>query len=315
MYRAGRYVGQGELLFLIDPRNYKAQADQAKSTLAGDVAALAKARMECERDRRLIVNAVISREQFENDHAAEGQAAAAVESDRATLSRAQLSRGWTQVTSPIAGIAGTAQAKVGTLVSPTTTMTTVSRVDPMKVQFNISESEYLRSAAGNHWGEPGRGAEPALELILDDGSVYPHRGIVIPTSHQIDQQTGMIAMQGSFPNPGNILRPGQHATVRAPVETRKGALLVPQGAINELQGAYRIGVVASDGLVDVRTVRAGEHVGNMWVIDEGLRPGEKIIVEGFARVRPGMLVRAAPASGSPTAPVTAPPAAAPSPGR
>jgi membrane fusion protein (multidrug efflux system) len=315
MYRAGRYVGQGELLFLIDPRNYKALADQAKSTLDRDVAALAKTRLDVERDRQLIANAVISREQFDNDLAAEGQAAAAVESDRATLSRARLSRGWTQVTSPIAGIAGVAQAKVGTLVSPPTTMTTVSQVDPIKVQFNISESEYLRSAAGNHWVEPGRRAEPALELILDDGSVYPHRGIVIATNRQVNQQTGMIAIEGSFPNPGNILRPGQYAKVRAPVETRKGALLVPRRAVNELQGAYRIGVVASDGLVDVRTVRAGEHVGNMWVIDEGLRPGEKIIVEGLARVRPGMLVRAAPASGGPTASVTAPPAAAPSPER
>jgi membrane fusion protein (multidrug efflux system) len=315
MYREGRYVGQGELLFLIDPRNSKALADRAKSTLERDVAALAKARLEVEGDRQLIANAVISREEFDNDLAAETQAAAAVESDRATLAQARFNRGWTQVTSPIAGIAGTSRAQVGTLVSPPTAMMTVSQVDPIKVQFNISESEYLRSAAGSHWMEPGRGAEPALELILDDGSVYPHRGTVISPNRQVDQQTGLIAIQGVFPNPGNILRPGQHPKVRAPVETRKGALLVPQRAVNELQGAYRIGVVASDGKVDVRTVRAGEQVGSMRVIDEGLRPGEKIIVDGFARVKAGMLVRAAPASGGPIASATAPPSAAPSPGR
>jgi membrane fusion protein (multidrug efflux system) len=314
MYREGRYVGQGELLFLIDPRNYQAQADQAKVTLDRDVAALAKARVDVERDRQLIVNAAISREQFDNDLTAQEQAAAAVESDRATLAQAQFNRGWTQVTSPIAGIAGSARAQVGTLVSPPTTMTTVSQVDPIKVQFNVSESEYLRYAASNHWVEPGRGAEPTLELILDDGSVYPHRGIAIAPNRQVNEQ-GLIAIEGQFPNPGNVLRPGQHPKVRAPAETRKGALLVPLRAVNELQGAHRIGVVAADSKVDVRTVRAGDQIGNMRVIEEGLRPGEKIIVDGFARVKPGMVVRPTPASGAPIASANASPSGPPSLGR
>jgi RND family efflux transporter MFP subunit len=311
VYREGTFVGQGELLFLIDPRNYKAVADQAKSTLDRDVAALAKARLDVRRDRQLIAQDAITQQQLDNDVAAEQQAAATVESDRAALARAQLNRDWTQVTSPIAGIAGIAQAQVGTLVSTSTTMTTVSQVDPIKVQFNIAETEYLRSAEGNHWAEPRRGAEPALELILDNGSVHPHLGTVVVTNRQVNPQTGTIAIQGVFPNPGNILRPGQYAKVRAAVETRKEALLVPQRAVNELQGAYQIGVVAADGKVDVRTVHAGEQVGNLWIIDDGLRPDEKIIVEGFARVRPGMLVRASPAADSPTASVAAPPAAAP----
>jgi membrane fusion protein (multidrug efflux system) len=311
VYREGTFVAQGELLFLIDPRNYKAIADQAKSTLERDVAALAKARLDVGRDRQLIAQDAITQQQLDNDLAAERQAAATVESDRATLAQAQLNHGWTQVTSPIAGIAGIAQAQVGTLVSTSTIMTTVSQVDPIKVQFNIAEIEYLRSAAGSHWAEPGRSAEPTLELILDDGSVYPHRGTVVVTNRQVNPQTGTIAIQGVFPNPGNILRPGQYAKVRAAVETRKEALLVPQRAVNELQGAYQIGVVAADGKVDVRTVRAGEQVGNLWIIDDGLRPDEKIIVEGFARVRPGMLVRPSPASDTPTASVTATPAAAP----
>ena len=314
-YREGTYVGQGELLFLIDPRNYKALADQARSTLDRNMATLAKARLDVKRDRQLIASEAIAPQQLDNDLAAEREAAASVESARATLAQAQLSHGWTQVTSPIAGIVGIATLQVGSLVSTSSVMTTVSQVDPIKAQFNISENEYLRSARGNHWAEPAESAEPILELILDDGSVYPYRGAVIVTNRQVNPQTGTIAIQGSFPNAGNILRPGQYAKVRGAVETRKGALLVSQRAVNELQGAYQVAVVASDGKVDVRTVRAGEQVGNQWIIEEGLHPGEKIVVEGFARVRPGMVVRASPAPDGSTASATTPAAAAPSPGR
>ena len=314
VYREGTFVAQGELLFLIDPRNYKAIADQAKSTLARDVAALAKARLDVGRDRQLIAQDAITQQQLDNDLAAERQAAATVDSDRATLAQAQLNHGWTQVTSPIAGIAGIAQAQVGTLVNTSTIMTTVSQVDPIKVQFNIAEVEYLRSAEGSHWAEPGRGAEPALELVLDDGSVYPHRGTVVVTNRQVNPQTGTLAIQGAFPNPGNILRPGQYAKVRAAVEMRKEALLVPQRAVNELQGAYQIGVVAADGKVDVRTVRTGEWAGDLWVIEDGLHPGEKVIVEGFARVRAGMSVRAMPSPEGSTASASPPGGRAPSKG-
>jgi len=314
-YREGTYVGQGELLFLIDPRNYKALADQAKSALDRNMATLAKARLDVKRDRQLIASEAIAPQQLDNDLAAEREAAASVESARATLAQAQLNQGWTQVTSPIAGIVGIATLQVGSLVTASSVMTTVSQVDPIKVQFNISENEYLRSARGNHWAEPAESAEPILELILDDGSVYPHRGAVIVANRQVNPQTGTIAIQGAFPNAGNILRPGQYAKVRAAVETRKGALLVSQRAVNELQGAYQVAVVASDGKADVRTVRAGEQVGNQWIIEEGLHPDEKVVVEGFARVRPGMAVRASPASDGSTASPTAPTAAAPSPGR
>ena len=314
VYREGAYVRQGELMFLIDPRNYKAVADQARSTLDRNAAALAKARLDVKRDRELIAAQVIPAQQLDNDLAAEREAAATVETSRATLAQAELNRGWTQVTSPIAGIAGIAQAQVGTLISTSSVMTTVSQVDPIKAQFNISETEYLHSAGGNHWAEPVRGGEPTLDLILDDGSVYPHRGTVVVTNRQVNVQTGTIALQGSFPNPGNLLRPGQYAKVRAAVDTKKDALLVPQRAINELQGAYLIGVVAPDGKVDVRTVRAGEWVGDLWVIDDGLHPGEKVIVEGFARVRPGMSVRAMPAPESSTASASPPAGRAPSKG-
>ena len=315
VYREGAYVDRGQRLFLIDPRNYKALADQAKSVLQRNLATLAKARLDVQRDRQLIASQAIAPQQLDNDVAAEREAAANVASARATLAQAQLNQGWTQVTSPIAGIVGIATLQVGSLVTASSVMTTVSQVDPIKVQFNISENEYLRSARGNHWAEPAESAEPILELILDDGSVYPHRGAVIVANRQVNPQTGTIAIQGAFPNAGNILRPGQYAKVRAAVETRKGALLVSQRAVNELQGAYQVAVVASDGKADVRTVRAGEQVGNQWIIEEGLHPDEKVVVEGFARVRPGMAVRASPASDGSTASPTAPTAAAPSPGR
>jgi RND family efflux transporter MFP subunit len=314
VYREGAPVRQGELMFLIDPRNYKAVADQARSTLERNAAALAKARLDVKRDRELIAAQVIPAQQLDNDLAAEREAAATVETSRATLAQAELNRGWTQVTSPIAGIAGFAQAQVGTLVGTSSVMTTVSQVDPIKAQFNISETEYLHSAEGNHWAEPGRGTEPTLELILDDGSLYTHRGTVVVTNRQVNAQTGTIGLQGSFPNPGGLLRPGQYAKVRAAVDTKKDALLVPQRAINELQGAYLIGVVGSDGKVDVRTVKAGEWVGELWVIEDGLHPGEKVIVEGFARVRPGMSVRAMPAPESSTASASHPAGRAPSKG-
>jgi membrane fusion protein (multidrug efflux system) len=312
-YREGTRVTRGDLLFSIDPRNYQAVADQAKAALDRNIAALAKARLDVKRDRQLIAQNVIPQQQLDNDIAAEQEAAASVESSRATLAQARLSHGWTQVTSPIDGIAGIAQAQVGNLVSTASVMTTVSQVDPIKAQFNISEVEYLHSAQGNHWAEPARGDDPVLDMVLDDGTTYPHRGTVVVTNRQVDPRTGTIALQGAFPNPGNVLRPGQYGKVRAAIDIRKGALVVPQRAVNELQGAYQVGVVGPDSKVDVRTVRVGEQVGNHLVVEEGLQRGDKVIVEGFARVRPGAQVKATPASDSSSASASAP--AAPSPGR
>jgi len=294
-YRDGAYVQKGDVLFLIDPRNYKAALDNATSTLAHNVAALEKARLDVKRDRELIAGQFIPQQQFDNDLAAEREAEANVGSARAALAQAELNHGWTQVTSPLSGIAGIAQMQVGSLVSTSAVMTTVSQVDPIKADFNISELEYLKSAKGTQWAEPAHGGEPVLELILEDDSTYPHGGNVVAINRQVDPRTGTIAVQGSFPNPGNLLRPGQYGKIGATVERRKGALLVPVRALNELQGAYQVGVVGGDGRVDVRTVQLGEQVANELIVERGLQAGEKVIVEGFARVRPGMLVSARPA--------------------
>ena len=295
-YRDGAYVQKGDVLFLIDPRNYKAALDNAKSTLAHDVAALEKARLDVKRDRELIAGQFIPQQQLDNDLAAEREAEADVGSARAALARAELNHGWTQVTSPISGIAGLAQMQVGSLVGTSTVMTTVSQVDPIKAEFNISELEYLKSAKSTHWADPTYGDDRALELILDDDSSYPHGGKVVAINRQVDPRTGTIAVLGSFPNPGTLLRPGQYGKIRAAVDVRKQALLVPVRALNEIQGSYQVGVVDGDGKVDVRSVQVGQQIANELIVERGLQPREKVIVEGFARVRPGMLVSAKPAA-------------------
>jgi membrane fusion protein (multidrug efflux system) len=300
-YKEGGFVHEGEPLYLIDPRNYKDLSNQARHTLDRNVAAFENARINFERDKKLIAAGVISRQQYDNDAAALRQAAESVETSRAALKQAELYHSWTQVVSPIAGIAGITQVQVGDLANTSTMMTTVSQVDPIKAQFNISEVEYLRSIQGNHWAEAGESSERNLELILADGSVYPHRGVVIVVNRQVDQRTGTIAIQCLFPNPGNALRPGQYARVRTAVITQKNALLVPQRAVNEVQGAYQVAVVGSDGKVDFRTIKTGEQIGTMWIVESGVSAGDKAIVSGLARLKPGMPVHAVPASHGATA--------------
>jgi RND family efflux transporter MFP subunit len=312
VYREGSFVRDGDLLYIIDARNYKDLADQAKSTLDRNIAALEKSNLDVQRDKQLIAGQAITRQQLDDDTAAQREAAASVETARAALRQAQLNRGWTQVTSPIAGIVGIAQVQVGALVNTATVMTTVSQVDPIKAQFNISEVEYLRSVQGSHWVETGESAERNLQLILADGSIYPHRGVVIVINRQVDQQTGTIAIQGSFPNPGNILRPGQYGKVRAAIGTRKNALVVPQRAVVEVQGASQVGVVGSDGKFDIRVIRTADPFGTSLVVENGLSVGERVIVSDLARLRPGMLVRAVPASEGATASAGQSPAGSPS---
>jgi RND family efflux transporter MFP subunit len=301
VYREGAFVHTGDVLFLIDPRNYKEALDAAKATLQSNTAALSRARLDVERDRQLIAAEAITRQQYDHDLATEREASAAVDQARAALNQAELNRGWTEVTSLIDGVAGIAQVQVGNLVNTSTTMTTVSLLDPIKAQFNITESEYLQSMQGNHWAEPARGDDPRLELILENGSVYPHAGTVVIVNRQFNPQTGTIAIQGSFPNPGNLLRPGQYGRIRAAIAVRQNARLVPQRAVNELQGTFQVGVVDPDGKLDLRTVKTAEQVGTMWIVTEGVTAGDKVVVSNLARLRPGTTVRAVPAEVTSTA--------------
>ena len=209
---------------------------------------------------------------------------------QAALDNAKLNLGWTTVASPISGIAGIAKVAVGDLMTPVTVMTTISAVDPIYVDFNVAEQDYLRLASE----KTGRAAGQNLELTLGNGSVFPHPGHVVVVNREVDSRTGTIQVRGEFPNPGNLLRPGQYARIRAVTENRKGALLIPQRAVAELQGVYQVGVVNSENKVAIRTVKLGPQFGDMWVVESGLKPGEKVVVDGLQRLRDGMTVEPTP---------------------
>jgi membrane fusion protein (multidrug efflux system) len=220
-----------------------------------------------------------------------------IENARAVVRTAELNLGFTRILSPIDGVAGIAQAQVGNLISTNSSpLTTVSTVDPIKVYFTLNERDYLKYSKTDliRAGHGTSVAQLQLELVLADGSEYPESGSFFFADRQVDQKTGAIRAAGIFPNPGNVLRPGQFARVRAVTDTRDAALLVPQRAVTELQGSYQVAVVGADNKVDVRTVKVGEKTGNEWIITEGLKPGERVIAEGTQKVRPGITVAPKP---------------------
>jgi membrane fusion protein (multidrug efflux system) len=227
-------------------------------------------------------------------------AKATINAAEAAVKTAELNLGFTKIYSPIDGIAGIAQAQVGNLIQPnnpnTGALTTVSTVDPIKVYFTLSEQEYLKftrlNSIQNKWGTNDGKLE--LVLVLADGSTHPQKGRFFVADRQVDQKTGSIRLAGLFPNPGNTLRPGQFGRVRAVTSVHKGALLVPQRAVTELQGSYRVAVVGADNKVSIRTVKVGDRVGSQWVIEEGLQPGERVVAEGTQKVRPDAVVNPKP---------------------
>jgi membrane fusion protein (multidrug efflux system) len=309
-YREGSQVHKDEVLFEIDPRPFQAVLDQAKGQLAQANAQLGLATLNVNRDIPVAKLHAIPQSQLDTDIQAKLSAEAGVQAAQASVEQAQLNMGFTQVRSLIDGIAGIAQTQIGNLVSPTTILTTVSKVDPIKVYFPISEQEYMR-IAGKIPGSVDLLASNntvPLTLVLGGGSDYPQKGRIIFADRQVDSQTGTIRMVGSFPNPGNILRPGQFGRIRAVTENLHNALLVPQRAVSELQGSYQVAVVGPDDKVNIRTVKVGDRVGSMWVIREGLKPDERVITEGVMKVGEGAPVKpteeAAPAPEA--APASAP---------
>jgi membrane fusion protein, multidrug efflux system len=310
-YDEGSFVKPGQLLFEIDPRQIRSQLQQAEANLGQGKANLAKAERDVARFRPLAEQRAISQQELDNAVSAEQVARAAVVALEAAVDQARLYLSWTRVTSPIGGIAGAAATQVGDLVTPQSVLATVSRVDPLRVLFKLSEQEYLR------YGESA--ASPAaagprisrLELVLSDGTVFPHPGRLIFTDREVDVKTGTIGAVGLFPNPGNLLRPGQYAKVRAETSIDRAALLVPQRAVNELQGGYQVAVVGPDNKADVRNVQPGQRIGSLWVIDRGLHPGERVVVEGFSRAKAGALVKPveSPAQAAAAAAGNAPPPA------
>lgn len=291
-YTEGSVVKAGDLLFTIDPRPYKAALDQAKAELARAEAAFKKSLLDVKRNTPLAAEGAISQKELDDARQASAANRASVASARAKLDNAQLNYGWTRITSPINGIAGIATAQIGDLILENTSMTTVSQVDPIKVNFPISEKEYLKladrieKAGGQEQFNPSHD----LQLILANGSVYPHKGRAVLADRQVDVKTGTITIVSYFPNPGNLLRPGLFAKVRIPIETRPGGLLVQQRAIQELQGTYQVAVIGEENKVAFRKVTLGPRVDSFWLINEGLQPGEMVVVEGLLKVREGMMV-------------------------
>ncbi len=307
-YKEGSLVRAGDLLFEIDPRQFQAAYDQAKGNLAQYEAQLANAKTTVARYRPLAAEKAISQQELDDAETRQRTAQANVESTKAALETARLNLGWTRVYSPVRGISGIAKAQVGDLVNGQTLMTTVSQVDPVKVYFNPSEQQYMAwvrehgplDAQSEAVREMGDGP---LELILADGTVFRHRGAGYLAGREVDVKTGTIQLAGLFPNPESFLRPGQYGKVRVAMDVRKEALLVPQRAVSELQGAFQVAVVGPDNKVEIRAVETGPRVGSLWVITKGLARGDRVVVEGTQKVRPGLEVspKEAPAEAPPPA--------------
>ena len=309
-YQEGSFVKKGQLLFEIDPRTFQAALDQAKAQRANAEGQLAqaeanqvKAQLDVNRYTPLAKEQAVSQQDLDNavqgNIAAQAQVRAAkaqIDAARAQVDAAQLNLSFTRIVSLIDGIVGVAQAQIGDLVGPTSLLTTVSTLDPIKVYFPVSERGYLDYVKENPDAAKRAAQESqlALELVLADGSHYPNKGSFSFADRQVDVKTGTLRLQGLFPNPGNILRPGQFARVRAVTKTRRGALLVPQRAVTELQGGYQVAVVGKDNKVEIRPVKVGERIGPQWIIDTGLKPGERVVVEGVQRVKAGMTVNPKP---------------------
>jgi membrane fusion protein (multidrug efflux system) len=318
-YREGTFVKAGDLLFTIDPRPYQAALNQAKGDLARAEANLGKTQLDVARYTPLAKEGAISQQELDNAVQANQANKASVEAARAALQQAELNLGWTRITSPIDGIAGIAVAQIGDLIGINTALTTVSRVDPIKVSFPLSEREYLkfadRIAVAMKAEQRAEQHGPPLELILADGGVYPEPGGFALPDREVDLKTGTIMVVSYFPNSNNILRPGLYAKVRTVTETKKGALLVAQRAVQELQGSYRVAVVGADNKVEFRPVKVGARIGSLWIIDEGLKPGERVVAEGLQKVKDGLTVNpkllpAAPESQKAAVPTTPPNTAA-----
>lgn len=310
-YQEGNFVKQGQLLFEIDPRPFQAVLDQAEGQLAQARAALANAqavqrRTELDVNRYTPLAAEQAASQQDLDNAIQNNLAAKatmatadaqIKSAEAAVETAKINLDFTRLISPIDGIAGQAQLQVGALVNPASgPVTSVSTVDPIKVYFTVSEREYLEWNRRFPTETSRLAADKSLklELILADGLPYPQQGTFYFADRQVNQSTGAIRIAGLFPNPGNILRPGGYGKVRTAVRIQKDALLIPQRAVTELQGGYQVAVVDAENKVNVRTVKVGDRVGSQWIITDGLKQGERVVVEGAQRLRPGMPVNPKP---------------------
>ena len=291
-YREGDFVRKGQILFDIDPRTFQAALDQAKGQLEEQQAHWATAKANLARITPLAEQNAISKKDLDDARGIEQAMHAAVISAQAVVEKTTLDVGFTKITSPVDGIAGIAKTQIGNLVGPglVEELTTVSTLDPIKVYVSVGEQEYLKLAGSSR----NNFKNIPLTLILSSGSVHPYKGYFALADRQVDVKTGTIKLEAFFNNPGNIIRPGQFAKVRAKSKIKKNTLLVPQRAVTELQGDYQVAVVGPDNKIDIRSVKPAERIGSLWVIDEGLKPGDKVVVEGVQKVKQDMIVNPQP---------------------
>ena len=317
-YTNGTYVQKGEPLFEIDPRPFQAaldqangNLDQAKANLERAQAQLGKTEMDVTRYTPLAKESAISQQELDDAVQANAaakaqvqQARAAIETARATAESAKLNLSFTEIVSPIKGVAAIATAQVGDFVGPqSATLTTISTVDPILASITPSEQDYLRAiSAVTKSGITETAALRKLEwqLKLADGSMFPRTGRFNAIDRQVDIRTGAILVKIEFPNPGNVLRPGGYGTVSTVTRIQQGALLVPQRAVNEVQGSYMVAVVGQDNKVSIRSVKMGDKVGSWWVVNDGLKPGERVVAEGVQAVQDGALVNPKPYQAEPS---------------
>jgi membrane fusion protein (multidrug efflux system) len=294
-YRDGAYVHKGQLLFEIDPRPTQALVQQAEAQLAQAKAAEELAQINVNRDTPLVQIRGIAKSQLDTELGTLHQADASVKAYQAAVDTAKLNLGFTKVYSLIDGIAGVASTQVGNLVTQSTTLTTVSTTDPIRAYFPISEQEYLaltgkvKSKGGHDLLQAG--STIPLEMTLADGSVYPRKGRIVLVDRNVDSTTGTIRVAGAFSNPGQLLRPGQYARIRAVTAIDENALLVPQRAVTELQGKYQVAVIGSDNKISMHNVTTGTRQGAYWVIKSGLQAGDHVVTEGNDKVRDGSTVQ------------------------
>ncbi len=297
-YVEGRIVHKGDVLFVIDARPFQAALEQAKAQQAQAEAQLTKTTLDVGRDTPLAREKAIPQAQLDNDIQARAAALAMVDACKAKVEEARLNLEFTKVRSLVEGVAGMAQGQIGDLVGPSTVLTSVSQVDPIKAYLSVSEQEYMRAAAKISAFVSGKENinenDKILELILGDGTTFANKGWWILADRQVDPKTGTVRMAGAFQNPGNILRPGQFGRIRAVTGISWKAILVPQRAVIEIQGSYQVAVVQADRKVAIRPVKVGERVGSMWLVTSGLQPGDQVIVEGFQKVKAGMAVNPKP---------------------
>jgi membrane fusion protein, multidrug efflux system len=293
-FTEGSFVKKGQVLYKIDPQPFQAALSQAQANLSTAKARLDKTNNDVARYKPLAAEKAVSQQELDNALSAQEAARFQVTAYDAMVDKAKLDLAYTTITAPVDGLIGTTQKKVGSLVGrgENTLLNTISQVNPILFRCAIAEAEYLRLARGGADKDKSLEKKFGVELILADGTTFNHKGRLDAIERAVDVSTGTLTGQFSFPNPERILRPGQYGKARFVTDIKEGALLVPQLAVQEIQGLYNVMVVKPDATVEQRMVKAGERVGNLWIIDSGLKPGEKVIVEGLQKVKPGVQVRA-----------------------